>query len=168
MTRHLTLFALIASVLVTAACAPEAEDDQPQAPLQGTWELEATPMAAPATALVAPRAAAGCLVQGQAQIQQLEARWILPGVEIEFELKGLSCGAPIRRFAFQALDHDGVDVSGRSWIEVDSIEEDNQGRFTLRGQAVSCGDMSRGQTLRVFFFDEDYQALTEITVPIQP
>lgn len=166
MTRHFTLLTLFAtlSLLTATGCAPEDEHTQAQAPEQGSLELEATPMQAPAIA--APHAT-GCVTQGQAQLQQLEARWAEHGISVEITLSGQSCGASVQTFGFRVLDADGVDVSGRSWPEVDSVEEDSQGQFTLRGHAVSCGNMSRGETIQIFFFDEDYQVTAELTVPIQ-
>lgn len=67
---------------------------------------------------------------------------------ITVEVHGLRCGADVSGFGFRIFDDAERDITGRSWPELDGIEEDGE-RFVLRGEAAGCGSFRTAARIEV-------------------
>ncbi len=68
---------------------------------------------------------------------------------IELEIAGDGCQGEVFSFGFRVLDKRGNNVTGRSWPEVQEIDQTEADAYTLYGEAWSCGNFDAGETIEV-------------------
>lgn len=86
-------------------------------------------------------------------ITAVQAHLIHAGA-VEVEIRGETCGTELMGFRFSVYNSDGIDISGRSWPELESIEQED-GRFILRGDAAGCSNYSDAREIGLMVQSND-------------
>ncbi len=96
-----------------------------------------------------PAVAPSCGERGVPVITGITTDWDDQFVDwITVEVHGLRCGADVSGFGFRIFDDAERDITGRSWPELDSIEQDDDA-FVLRGEAAGCGSFRAAARIEV-------------------
>lgn len=77
----------------------------------------------------------------------------LDAATVDVELTGRLFASTPGDFGFRVANDAGVDITGRSWPEVESIEHHGDGTFTMRAKAASCADYTDAARISVQLYD---------------